>query len=133
MSQIGNLALLPKYRYLAIPTRHQEPYRMLEHLFAFAVALGFAAQTGEKVSEQAVVTFNGIGFRFGLGVLRSGNKGFIGAPVIGHHISDSQRSYRLPEFLSCGCVPGTQCAVEEASPISINSNPNPAIVFLDPM
>ena len=69
---------------------------MLKHLFAFAVALGFTAQAGEKMSEQAVIAFDGIGFRFGLGVLRRRNKSLIGVPVIGHHIADSQRSYRSP-------------------------------------
>ena len=106
---------------------------MFKHLFAFAVALGFTAQPGEKVSEQAVVAFNGVSLRFGLGVLCRGNKSFIRAPVIGHHIPDSQRSYRLPELFSSCCVPRTQYAVEEAVPISINSNPYPAIVFFDPM
>jgi hypothetical protein len=69
---------------------------MFQHLFAFAVALGFSAQTGEKMSEQAVVAFDGIGFRFGLDVLCRGNESFIGAPVISHHIPDGQRSYRSP-------------------------------------
>jgi hypothetical protein len=69
---------------------------MFKHFFAFAVALGFTAQAGEKMSKQAVVAFNGIGFRFGLDVLRRGDESFIGVPVIGHHIPNGQRSYRSP-------------------------------------
>jgi len=69
---------------------------MFKHFFAFAVALGFTAQAGEKMPEQAVVAFNGIGFRFGLGVLRVGNESFVGAPVIGRRIPNGQRSYRSP-------------------------------------
>jgi hypothetical protein len=66
---------------------------MLKHLHAFAVTLGFTAHTGEIVPEQAVVAFNGIGFRFGLSVLRCRNKSFIGTPVISHNIAGSQRTY----------------------------------------
>jgi hypothetical protein len=66
---------------------------MFKHLFAFAVTLGLTAQAGEKMSEQAIVAFNGIGFRFGLSVLRWRNESFIGVPVIGHYIPDSKRSY----------------------------------------
>ena len=106
---------------------------MFQHLFAFTVALGFTAQAGEKVSEQAVIAFNGKSFRFGWSAPRRRNESFIGSPVIGHNFPDSQQSYRLPEFLFRCCVPRTQYAVDEASPISINSNPNPAIGCFNPM
>ena len=66
---------------------------MLKHLHAFAVTLGFTAHTGEIVPEQAVVAFKGIGFRFGLSVLRLRYESFIRALGIGHPIPYGQWCY----------------------------------------
>jgi hypothetical protein len=49
---------------LTIPVGHQESNGVFEHLFALAVALGFAAKASKEVAEQAVVALDGEGFRF---------------------------------------------------------------------
>ena len=68
---------------------------MFKHFFAFAIALGFTAQAGEKMPEQAVVPFSGIGFRFGLCAAPGERKPHSGASNRSSH-PNGQRSYRSP-------------------------------------
>ena len=41
--------------------------------------------------------------------------------------------YFFPKFFSCLSSPGANFAIDELVPISINSNPNPCIVFFEPL
>ncbi len=82
--------------------------------------------------EQAVMPFNSEGFCLGLRMPSLGDKRLVGLPVIRHHPPNRHVRYGLPELFPRGSSPGAQYAVEEPFPMSINSNPYPAIVFFEP-
>ena len=82
--------------------------------------------------EQAVVALNRIGFGLRLRMPLWRNELFIGTPVVTHDVRYAVVFNGIPEFSSGFRVAGTHFAIEEAFPISINSNPYPAIVFFEP-
>ena len=90
---------------------------MFKHFFAFAIALGFTAQAGEKMPGQAVVPFSGIGFRFGLCVLRPGNESRIAAPVIGRRTPMASGATDPHNFspVAVSLEPGTQSSKRRLS------------------
>ena len=82
--------------------------------------------------EQAVIALNRIGFGLGLRMQLWRDKLFIGVPVVAHDIRYAVVFNGIPELPSGFRVAGTHFAFEEAFPMSINSNPYPAIVFFEP-
>ena len=82
--------------------------------------------------EQTVIALNRIGFGFRLRVQFSRNEFFIRTPVVTHNVRYAVVFDGIPELSPSFRVAGTHFAVEEAFPMSINSNPYPAIVFLEP-
>ena len=84
------------------------------------------------VSKEAIISLNRERLRLGLSMLFVGNEGLIRLVIIGHHIAKLFVLYAFPELLSGFCVPLASNATDEFAPISINSNPDPAVVFLFP-
>ncbi len=82
------------------------------------------------MSEKTVITFNCISFLFGLYMLASWNKLLIGFPVIRAYYPFGVFHDFYPESVPGFGSPGTNFTVDESVPISINSNPNPTVVFL---
>ena len=105
---------------------------MLQHIHAFAIALRLSAQPGQEMPEQAVIALNRISFGFRLGMQFWRHELFIGAPVVAHDIGYAVVFDGIPELAPGFRATGAHFAVEEALPISINSNPYPAIVFFEP-
>lgn len=85
------------------------------------------------MSEKTVITFNCISFFFGLYMLSSWHKLRIGFPIIcAYYPFGVFPDFRPEPFPGFGS-PGANFTVDESVPISINSNPNPAVVFFWPM
>ena len=85
------------------------------------------------MSEKAIITFNCIRFLFGLYMLSLWHKLLIGFPVIRAYYPFGIIPDFRPEPFPCFGSPGANFTVDESVPISINSNPNPAIVFFWPI
>jgi len=82
--------------------------------------------------EQAVIAFHCIGFGFGLRMQPWRDELFIGLPIVTHDIRYAVVFDGVPAFSSGFRVAGTHFAAGESPPMSINSNPCPAIVFFEP-
>ncbi len=124
--------LLNKYRFPVIPIGHEQFNRAFKHVLAFTVTLGFPFQPCQAVPQQTVVAFRRVGLRLGLRMQRSGNKMLVRLPIICHHRFDSRTLDVRPEPPPRFRVAGAHSAAEEPSPMSINSRPDPAVVFLCP-
>ncbi len=85
------------------------------------------------MSEKTVITFNRISFFFGLYMLFPWHKILIGFPVIRTYYPFCVFPDFCPEPFPSFGSPGANFTVDESMPISINSNPNPAVVFFWPM
>lgn len=106
---------------------------MNQHVFCFCITFCFSSQPGEKMSEQAIIAFNCKGFSLGLNQKFFRDKFIVGFPVISTYNPFSQIFNLFPQFYSCFCSSRTNFTIDEPVPISINSNPDPAIVFFDPI
>jgi hypothetical protein len=106
---------------------------MNQHMFCFCITFCFSSQPGEKMSEQAVVALNCKGFSLGLNQKFFRDKFIIGFPVISTYNPFRQIFDFFPQFYSCFCSSRTNFTIDEPVPISINSNPYPAIVFFEPI
>ena len=85
------------------------------------------------MSEKTIISFYCIGFCLGLYQLLLWHKLIIRFPVICKNYSSCQFFNILPQFHSCCCSTCANFAIDEPVPISINSNPDPTIVFFDPI
>ncbi len=81
------------------------------------------------MAKNSVITLHREGFFFGANMLIRRNKIFVRRPIISSHFIDRFIFYQIPEFFAGFGSAGTQYAIDEFFPISINSNPYPAIVF----
>lgn len=106
---------------------------MNQHIFCFCIAFCFSSQSGKKMSEQAIVAFNGVGFSLGLNQHFFRDKFIVSLPVVSTHNPFRQIFNLLPQLYSCFCSSRTNFTIDEPVPISINSNPDPAIVFFEPI
>ncbi len=59
------------------------------------------------------------------------NKIFVWFPIVGRYFSDFDILDGIPELFAGCCSAIAQYAVDESFPISINSNPYPAVVFFE--
>ena len=106
---------------------------MNQHIFCFCITFCFPSQSGKEMPEQAVVAFNCIGFSLGLNQEFFRDKFIISLPIVSTHNPFCQILNLLPQLYSCFCSSRTNFTVDEPVPISINSNPDPAIVFFEPI
>ncbi len=83
--------------------------------------------------EQTVIAFCCIGFCFCLHQLFLWYKFIIRFPIIGANYPFGNVFDFIPKLLSGFCSSGTNFTVDKSVPISINSNPNPAVVFFEPI
>lgn len=109
---------------------HQQHDRIPQHRFTFAVAFRFPTKARQEMSKQAVIPFHGERFRFRLGVFLGWHKVFIGLPIVGHDLSNQRTLNRTPQLFPSYDPSGPSDSMEKAFAKSINSNPDPAIVFL---
>lgn len=126
------MVLLNKYRFLVIPIGDEQLDRAFKHVLAFAVTLGFPFQPCQAVPQQAVVAFHCVSLRFRLCMQRGRYEMFIRLPIICHHRFDPWPLNGCPKPPPGFRVAGTHNATEEPFPMSINSCPDPAVVFLCP-
>jgi hypothetical protein len=106
---------------------------MNQHVFCFCVTFCFPSQSCQKMPEETVVSFYCKGLCFGLYKQSFGHKFIISLPIVSAHNPICNILYLFPQFHSCFCSPGANLTIDEPVPISINSNPDPAIVFFDPI
>ncbi len=83
--------------------------------------------------KKTVITFNCIGLLFGLNMLFFWHKLFIGLPIISAYLTFYFVFDFFPELFSCFCSSCANFTIDEFVPISINSNPDPTIVFFEPI
>ena len=106
---------------------------MNQHIFCFCIAFCFSSQSGKKVPEQAVVSFNRKGFGLGLNKHFFRNKFIVGFPIISKYNPFRHIFNLFPQFYSCFRSSRANFTIDESVPISINSNPDPTIVFFEPI
>lgn len=81
--------------------------------------------------KQAIVALNRIRLSFRLNMQISGHKILVRKPVIGRYLFNPGIPDGIPQFAP-GCRAAVaQYAVDEYFPMSINSNPNPAVPFFE--
>lgn len=83
--------------------------------------------------QKTIVTLNRKRFCLTLDQLFPRHKFIIGLPIIGTYYSFGKSFNLFPEFLSSFSSPVANFAVDEPVPISINSNPDPTVVFFCPI
>ena len=84
------------------------------------------------MAEQAIVAFDREDFRFRLDVFLRWHKVFIGFPIVRHDLGNQRTLNRFPQLLHSYDFSGASDSMEKAFSKSINSNPDPAVVFLCP-
>ena len=104
---------------------------MLKHLLAFAVAFCLSPEPCKKMTKQTIVAFDRERFCFRLDMHVVWDKVFVRLPEISHHKLDLFVFKGVPQFFTGCCATVAQYAVDEFFPISINSKPDPAVVFLE--
>ncbi len=103
---------------------------MPQHRFAFAVPFGFPTEASQKMSQQTLVALDCEGIRFRLHRLRRREEVFIRVPIVGHHLRNPWVLDGLPETGSGHDASRASDSSEEAFAKSINSKPDPTVVFL---
>ena len=84
------------------------------------------------MSKQTIIAFNREGFRFRLDVGLRWHNVFIGFPIVRHDLGNLRTLNRVPQLLPRYDASGASDSMEKAFSKSINSNPDPAVVFLCP-
>ncbi len=84
------------------------------------------------MAEQAIVAFDSEGFRFRLDVFFRWHEVLIGFPIVRHDLGNQRTLHRIPQLLPSYAPSGASASMEKALSKSINSNPDPAVVFLCP-
>ena len=82
--------------------------------------------------KQTIIAFHREGFRLGLNVFPRRDEMLIGFPIVRHDMVNERTLDGLPELFAGHDASGPSDSMEEAFPKSINSNPDPTIVFLCP-
>jgi len=106
---------------------------MNQHIFRFCVTFCFPSQSCQEMPKKTVVPFYSIGLCLGLHQHRFWHKLVISPPIVSTDNAICNMLYLFPQFHSCFCSPGANLTIDEPAPISINSNPDPTIVFFDPI
>ncbi len=83
------------------------------------------------MTKQTIVAFNRERFCFRLEVYIVWGKVFARLPEISHHLLDFFIFKGVPQFFAGFRTAVAQYAVDESFSIPINSNPYPAVVFLE--
>src|SRR5690606_5967939 len=106
---------------------------MNQHVFCFCIAFCFSSQSCKKMPEQTVVAFYSVGFSLGLHQQFFRDRFIVSLPVISTYNPFRHIFNLFPQFYSCFRSSRTNFTIDESVPISINSNPDPTIVFFDPI
>jgi len=84
------------------------------------------------MAEQAIVAFDSEGIRFRLDVFLRWHKVLLGFPIVRHDLGNQRTLNHVPQLLPSYDPSGASASMEKAFFKSINSNPDPAVVFLCP-
>lgn len=85
------------------------------------------------MTKKTIISLYCKGFCFCLNMLFLWHKRFVCFPVICTNFAIYFRFYFSPKFFACFCSSSANFAVDEFMPISINSNPDPTVVFFEPI
>ena len=84
------------------------------------------------MSYNAIIALYCISFRFALNQLLYWYHFFVWLPIIRCHNAFGILFYFIPQDSTCFCSPVSENKINEFSCLSINSSPNPSIVFFEP-
>ena len=84
------------------------------------------------MTEKTIVPFDCIGFCLRLDMFFFRHKGFIRLPMVCTYLALHFIFDLLPKLFSCLGSPSANFAIDESFPMSINSNPDPTVVFFEP-
>lgn len=101
-------------------------------MYGLTITFPFSLESRQIMSYSAVVSFHRKGFRFGLKMLPLGNKLLVAFPIIRTKVLYIYIFKFVPK--SCSGLRRTVSADKRDEPFSksINSNPYPRVVFLEP-
>lgn len=106
---------------------------MNQHVFCFCITFGFPSQSRQKMSEKTIIAFYRICFCLGLDQLFFRHKFIISFPIVSTYYPFGKFLNLVPELPPGFSPPCANFTVDEPVPISINSNPDPAVVFFEPI